>query len=824
MTALALFLMSVAALFLETVQCRIFSYSIAPALVYGVITIALLGFGTGGVVVALLHQANGGRVKWVPYACCIGFALSVVTANAALARFSHTIALSKELLTSLSTMPLLLVLAMPYVFAGGFIAAVFAARPERAGRIYFLNMVGSAVGCFALFATLKPLGAERCVVLIALIGAISAYLVGERGFRNRQRPVAILTVAILVALFPVRERLLSFQRDPHDDVTAFEAVYGKGEQVSDRSDQRRAVKEYAVWDPLGRIEVYEYPGIVARVPDEVPFRYMAIDSGNGSILIDFAKDSNGGIDFFEGTIYGAAYFQGGRPSVMIVGLGGTPDIPVALHAGARSVTAVEINRSIIEIGRDVYAEFLGRPYERPGVVTVHADARSFVKRTRDRYDVVQMMFTDGWTASMSGSLVFSEGYLYTVEAFRDFLQKLSPGGVFSVVRLPHAALRTITTAVAAMRELGISNPTSHLAVVRQGPWTNVLMKAQPFTEHDIKLLQTKLSVMSEKCRDIRVPIYDQVGFRLSDPLQLDYSPGCAVDTLFSRYLNEEAAGRGEEYLSRTYEMNLKPCRDDKPFFFFMYRRLRDVFLIADKPEKLAFIWEASPMRGAQAFLLVCACSIVWAAALILLPAILPRKQREKGGGTALTLLYFLSLGLGYMVVEIGLMQKTTIFLGHPAYSVSFTLCALLAGSGLGALLFAQMRPPSLRRILFASGVVAVCTALCAPFLAPVLSHLVWLPLAARGGLVVLGVGLLGILMGVPFPSGLRLFCGQRKSAVAWAVGANGFSSVIGSAAAIPIAISSGFKAVLITGSAAYVCAFVCALILARRSVPGRASW
>lgn len=819
MTALALFLMSFAALFLEMVQCRICSYSIAPVLVYGVITVALLGFGTGSVAVTLLHQTNYGRVRLVPFACAVGFALSVIAANIALARFSHTISISAQLLTSFRTMPLLLVLATPYIFAGAFIAAVFAAKPENAGRTYFFNLIGSAVGCFALFVVLKPLGAERCVSLIAVLGAISAFLVAERSLSsNRQRALAIIIAVLLAALLPVSGRLYRFQPDPRDNVTVMEAVYSK-KLISGRPAQRRAVREYGVWNPIGRVEVYSFPGIYASVPDEVPMRYLAIDSGNGSVLIDFARDANGGRDFFEGTVYGTAYFQGGDPSVMIVGLGGTPDISAALHAGARSVTAVEINSSVIDVGLHDFADFLGRPYEQPGVTVVNADARSFIKRTKNRYDVIQMNVTDSMTASMSGSLVFSESYLYTVEAFYDFLEKLSPEGVFSVVRFVPESVRTVTTAVAAMRKLGIKAPASHVAIVQQGVWINVLMKRQPFSEQDIALLRARVSTMSEKCRAIRVPTHDRLGFALSSVPEFVYWPGCSVANRFSEYFDEEAAGRGREHLLSTYNVNVEPSRDDKPFFFFMFG-LRD--MIFGPGEKARLLFERAPsVRGAQAYLLVCAGSIVWAAVLIVLPTILQRKGRDKGDSVALTLLYFLSLGLGYMVVEIGLMQKTTIFLGHPAYSVSFTLCALLTGSGLGGLLFSHVKMPSVPRILLCSGVVAGCVALCVPLLGPVFSRSISLPLAARGAMVIVGVGLLGIPMGVPFPSGLRLFCGQRKSAIAWAIGANGFSSVLGSAVAIPIAISSGFKSVLLTGSAAYVCAFACALLLYRRTALGK---
>jgi spermidine synthase len=809
----AIFLLSFAVLFLEMVQCRVFSYSISPVLVYGVITVALLGFGTGGVAVALLHQAGTERTKRVPYTCGIAFAWSVLVANFAFSKFSHMISEAGQLLALLRAIPLLLVLALPYAFAGAFIAAVFAARPDAAGRRYFFNLIGSAVGCFALFVLLKPVGAERCMGLIAIAGAVSALLVDISSCSKRQRAVAISSIAVLSALLPVYGRLFQFRPDPFDIGLFDKAAYGANDSIG-RSAGRRIGIKYSTWDPIGRVSVYEFPGLYVSVPDPVHFYYVAIDSGNGSLAIDFGADSRGGLDFFEGTVYGTAYFQGDNPSVLIVGLGAGPDVAAAVHAGARSVTAVEINRSIIEMERKISDEFPEEPYERRNVLVVNGDARSFVRRTKDRFDVIQMNVTDTMNASVSGSLVFSESYLYTLEGFCDFLERLTPNGVFSVVRFPFAAIRTVTTATEAMRKLGIDRPASHMAIVRHGFWIDVLMKMQPYNERDIDLLRTKISAMSERCRGIKVPIFDPIGLQLSSPPELIYWPGCEKDNEFRRYLDEEAVGRGQEYLDRTYKVNLEPTHDDKPFFFFFFG-LRDLLFGADKEAKDRY--DAYPtMRGARSFLLVCVGSVFWAVILIVLPVILPQNRVQRRPNMGGTVLYFLSLGLGYMAVEIGLIQKTSIFLGHPTYSISFTLGALLIGSGVGALLFTHMTMPSIRRILASSAFVALCVALCSQFLGPALLHFISLPLGARGALVILGTALLGVVMGVPFPSGLRLFCGQRRSIVAWAIGANGFASVIGAAAAIPIAIWGGFRAVLLTGSIAYLCAFATAMLLSRR--------
>lgn len=798
----AIFLLSFAALFLEMVQCRVFSYSTSPVLVFGVITVALLGFGTGGVAVALLHQAGTERAKRVPYNCGIAFALSVILANFAFSRFSHLISEPRQLVALLRALPLLLVLTLPYAFAGAFIAAVFAAKPDAAGRTYFFNMTGSAVGCLALFVLLKPVGAERCIGLIAIAGVVSALLVDIPSCSKRRKTVAIITIAVFCALLPLCGRLFHFQPDPVDIGTLDKAAYGENDSI-ERSAGRRIGIKYSAWDPIGRLSVYEFPGLYMRVPDPVTFYYVAVDSFNGSLAVDFAADSRGGADFFEGTVYGTAYFQEDNPSVLIVGLGAGPDVAAAVHAGARSVTAVEINRSMIEIERKISREFPEEPYDRRNVLIVNADARSFVRRTTDRFDVIQMNVTDTMNASVSGSLVFSESYLYTVEGFSDFLEKLTPNGVFSVVRFPFTTLRTVATATEAMRELGIDRPASHIAVVRHGAWMDVLMKVRPYTEQDIDLLRTKLSAMSERCRGIKVPIYDSTELQLSTEPELIYWPGCEMDNELRKYLDEEAVGRGREYIQRTYKSYMGPTYDDKPFFFFFGLR------------NLLF----SGWRRPASFPLVCAGSLFWAVILIVLPLIVPQNRAQIRPNIGATVLYFLCLGLGYMVVEIGLIQKTSIFLGHPSYSISFTLCALLIGSSVGALIFAQMTMPSIRRILVSSASVALCVALCSQFLGPALLHLISLPLVARGALVILGTAVLGVIMGIPFPSGLRLFCGQQRSIVAWAIGANGFASVIGAAAAIPIALWGGFRSVLLTGSLAYLCAFATAILLSRKRSP-----
>ncbi len=662
--ALALAAISFLLLTLELAQIRLFSYSLFPTVVYVAIAITLLGLGASGTVMAMAPRWLAADPRALAARAVLGFAITVPFAHIAFALF-----VSPRKVAALGEYPLLAVLlaglTVPHFLLGLAIAKLLSGPPAAIHRRYFANLLGSSLGCLAFIPLLPLLGLERMILGVALGGALIAWALATGPLR-RIAATAAIGLAIGLALAP---RLLDFP-PRYGQLESLVAVVEKARAAGDRQAAALAVsREYSLWDPVGRIEIHSLGDDRVFLPAVVPSRFYSQDGSNGSILIAFPADSALGAPFFAGTVYGAAYFptQEGPPpdSVLAIGLGGGPDIFTALHYGARSVTGVEINQAAIAAIEGPMADFLGDPYHRPGVRIVCADGRGFLRRNTTRYDVIQLSGVDTGTALAPGSNVLAENYLYTREALHDLLGAIQPEtGVVSILRFGQDALRLALIACEVLRDdYGATAPGQHLVVVGQGFWQNLLLKRTPFTPAELRALDAHLQRGAALPR-VRIPSYEYLGFGLEEPLAYVYHPTSPVPSYMAEFWNLAQAGREAEIFARMPPL-LRSVTDDRPFFFFN------------------FFGELKPL---VLFLLEIAAL---AAVFILLPlGALSRAARAAGRPRAAlggALAYFFALGAAYLVVEVVLMQRFVLFLGHPSYSISITLFALLLFSSLGAM-------------------------------------------------------------------------------------------------------------------------------------------
>jgi hypothetical protein len=453
----------------------------------------------------------------------------------------------------------------------------------------------------------------------------------------------------------------------------------------------------------------------------------------------------------------AAAFKVAPPSprTLVIGPGGGSDVLVALGAGSATVTAVEMNPLMLRFARSFGAR-AGNLYDHPKVEVVLSEGRTFIRRTDRSFDVILMGFVDSWAAVASGGLSLSENHLYTVEAFRAYDDHLTPDGEIVILRWSDDIPRLVSNAVAM---LGPREAGRRVAVLLQKkrrddgdpPQMTFILKKRPFTEAEKDILASLPTATP-----VVVP-----GRHVEEP----YASLFEGRKTFAQYI-EEATSR------------VDPVYDDRPFFF-----------ARQKP------WGVpASMRRAFAYLL--------APVLVLCALLLGfgKPKGERAAPYAGSIVYFASLGTGFIAVELALLQHLTLLLGHPIFTLSILLFTLLAAGGLGSAYGGERR---LWRVCLAVAALAAVYAVALPRLVPALLPL---PLAARVAVAVFLLAPLGFLMGMPFPRGLARTGRGPFPAPPFYWGLNGLFSVVGSVATMLTAVMLGFTWALVAGALLYVVA------------------
>jgi hypothetical protein len=467
-----------------------------------------------------------------------------------------------------------------------------------------------------------------------------------------------------------------------------------------------------------------------------------------------------------------------KKDVLIIGSGGGSEVLMALLFGGESVTAVEMNPLMMDIVDRRFADFSGQPYSRPGVVAVVDEARSFIRNSHKRYDTIQATLVDTWAASQAGAYALTESYLYTKEAFKDYLQHLTKDGILAMTRFyvdsPPEMLKMTSLALDAMEELQFAHPEEHMIVARREYLGTLLVKRTPFTAQELEVI--------EEASDIYY-------------FPLVYTPTRQPEPIFADFIN--STDRENFHREVGLECALSSFTDDQPFFFF-----------CGQSDTLAFL-----------FTLVTFMVVV----LVLTPLIALRGKsfRELVIDYSGALLYFACLGVGFLLVEIVLIQRFILFLGHPVYAISVILFSLLFFGGLGSYLSGWFGPQ--KRGIHHKGVLLALVLLLGLYnfgYSMFLQTFTGLDIVYRIALTVLLLCPLGLLMGMPFPLGIRAIHRMEPRVVPWAWGVNGTLSVLGSVLAAVLSISFGFTVALLVGQLAYSVALLAVLIWPMRGGGG----
>ncbi|MBI3611379.1 MAG: hypothetical protein HY204_11870 [Nitrospirae bacterium] len=767
-----LFMISLSTLMFEILLTRIFSVVTWYHFAFLAISIAMFGLAVGAIWVYLCP--NYFRKELTNYHLGLSGLLFSVTIVLSFLAFIEIQIKSAE-----SSLLAFGIVSVPFVFGGICVCLALTRFPQNVGRLYAADLAGAATGCVLLIPVVDIAGGPTAVFVVALIGAGAAFLFTRRT-EFKKLGLAALVWSIVLAAFVLIHADLVQKQSPW---VQLKWVKGKKEGPA----------LYEKWNSYSRIRVsgnLEKPekpygwGLSPTYDRRETVRQIGLymDANAYTVITAFDGDLTK-LDYLKYDIINMAHYLRKDGRVLVIGIGGGRDVLSALAFKQKSIVGVEINEDIIKTVNEKFGDFTGHLNTHPNVIFVNDEARSYVERSKDEYDIIQASLIDTFAASTSGAFALTENSLYTIEAWDTFIHHLSSEGILTFSRwyakeeFPVDSVRLVALASAALKRVGIEQPQQHLVMVtcmvcpvqRSGVGTLLLSK-RPFLDSELDTIE-----------------------RLSAELQFDIvqSPRRSINPLLSAIAAAEGPTRFEEN-------NISAPTDDSPFFF-NFNFLRGGFSAIGRTGAYQSPVIILATVLVSVFLLTFLCMII--------PLVLTTEKKALSGAWPF-FIFFGAIGSGFMLIEMSQLQRLIIFLGHPTYALSVVLFALLLSTGIGSYFTQKTSDSALR----GSAVLGLLILLCVLFLFGVgTPHAVG---AFRGSptpvriLVATGILIpIGMVMGLAFPFGIRLASINKLSKITpWFWGINGATSVCASVLAVAIALSFGISAAFWTGFLFYAAA------------------
>jgi hypothetical protein len=799
-TYIGIFFVALSVLMYEILLTRIFSVTMLYHFAFAALSLAMFGMTAGALVVYLaprffppdrIHDRLTLSAIVFPIALLWSFLTELIIPFRMDTSFVAIYALAFTCV----------VIAIPFVISGITVCLVLTGFPRAVSGLYAADLAGAALGCVLLIAVLDLTDGPTAVLWVAALAGGGALAFSIQASSQRIRNAAVGTAVLLVAA-AVGHTAALWQGFP-----ILRIVYAKG------GVEARAL--YESWNSHSRVRVAgdpiaEMPAIGWGLSQRVPAMKLSqlqldIDNCAATVMTRYNGDP-ASVEHLRYDVTNIAYYLRPQPDVLVIGAGGGRDVLSALVFRSRTVTAVDINKNIIETVNREFGDYTGHLDRDPRVRFVNDEARSFVARSDERFGIIQISLIDTWAATAAGAFVLSENSLYTVEAWTTFLRHLKDDGVLSVSRWyfherPAELYRTTTLAVEALRSIGVSDPRRHIVIVRiMRPFTNssidspegvgtILVSRRPFSDADLNTIEAEANRLA---------------------FEVPFSSRAALDTTFERLTDPNGSA---EFVA-TFPINIKAPTDNSPFFFNMLR-LRDML-----QPSLQYLGNLSfNMRAVATLGALLVIVSVLTAVCILLPLWLTRDRVVLTGAGPL-FAFFLAIGLGFMLIETSQMQRLIISLGHPTYGLSVVLFALLLSSGLGSYLTDGIAPGRIpaagrQRLVLLVVILAVFGA-ATPAIAR-WSEPMTTPIRILAAVMLLFPA--GLFMGMAFPLGMKVAAAPSRTSrtlTPWFWGLNGAASVLASVLSVCIALTWSISTAFWTGWACYLIALLAFVRAANR--------
>ena len=816
---LVIFLCSLSSLAYEVTLTRIFSVSLWYHFAFMVISIAMLGIGASGTVLTLYPRLkNLSYIGLYSLLLGIGISMSYILSN--LIPFDP-VRLSWEKMQLFYISLYYITLSLPFFFTGLIIVTAFSSRGEKSSIVYGADLLGAGTGSIIILYAMTITGPERAVFILSSIALIASFMVSNKWLKA----VSLICIFLNLTLLLHLPSFVSLRMSPY-----------KGLQVALKYPGAEHLKTYS--SSFSRIDTFRSPAV--RFAPGLSLRYLDTLPEQIGLSIDGSEMNAITSVYDRETLRFLRYLpsalpyeilnpplppfskggMGGFDDVLILDPKGGLQVLVATHYAPKYIYKVESNPLLIKIIRDDYEDFSGNIYRDN---TWSGLGRSWLRKSNRKFDIIDISLMG---SAPSGTFGISEDYKFTVEAFREYIARLKPNGILGITLYilppPRMELRLINTIVSAMEELGLKNVKEHVIAVRSWGSISILVKKSPLTLHEI-------GVLKEFSKNRRFDVIYYPGIREEETNIYVKMPSNDYYMAFEKILSSSTRA---EFIN-DYIFDINPVRDDYPFFNY-YLKLKNV---RETLKLMGGKWQYFIEEGyilTVIFIQVLLLSLV----LIILPAFSPlfNSPLSKGGHRGVKnwlggfsviisrseearqsqkfLPYFAFLGLGFMFVEISLIQKCILPLENPSYAFAIVLTSILTSSGIGSLLSYRVFALKSSLVLFALSILIVLYSIILPSIMDVISSFV---INVKIVLVFFTLLPLGLLMGIPFPTGLSILSEKNKSLVSWAWAINGCFSVLAPILTIMLAMAFGFKIVLWLGALTYILAFVTLQIFLRKS-------
>jgi len=769
------FLISFSVLAFEVALTRVFSVMLNYHFVFAVVSAAMFGLGIGGFLFRRLGKAMPQRaIHWGALVLAISLAGSVALILALPIYASSQFA-------GIRFWVYLALAVVPFGAAGFTIAGLFQRFSGKSSSLYGADLLGAATAAVVAVPAMDRLGPVNVIFLAAAVAAIAATLIGlpRRGAALRGLGAAIVLIALFAALAVTGvDFRVPVTSDPNKELFGL---------LSNPESETKIIESR--WSSFGRTDLVQsklHPNSLL----------LLVDGAAGSHMYNVDRVLNDPEAQMELTQHFAGSFPFSlvkdeeKKAALILGSGGGRDVVAALLGGVKNITAVEVNPDIVKIVRD-YKDYNGAIYSgRPGITSVVAEGRNYVRTTDKTFDLIMLSIPVTKSSRSVEGYALTENNLFTVEAFGDYLDHLTVNGRIIIVGHSDVEiLKLVSIALGSFEKRGVSEPEAmkHLYTVGSDMMPAIVIKKEPLSIDEANAVHNKLHELGFDKGVLFVPWIKQ------------QTKGPA--TMFSQFLvNVSEGSRSVGDLSKLTTFDLRPATDDRPFFYKTARGLPSPFGI---------------------FAILMGFSVL----VIVVLVTLRRKDTpvpksfigalRKDTTLKTYLLLFFALGIGYMLIEIALFQKLTLYLGRPQMALTVLLFSLLLGGGIGSFLTILLRRSTPRGGAALSIGVAVLVATLMLVFAKVFEMGVDPRIAST--ILILP---LGIVMGCPFPLALKALDAhgfKSHTAVMW--GVNGVASVLGSALSMILGITWGFSRALFVGIAIYLVIAALFFIL-KRAKPG----
>lgn len=777
------FLIASSALALEICLVRLLSVTTWYHLSFFAISAAMLGMTAGASRVYLTQEAfTEDRLAYDTSRACLAYAWSIPLAVILLCLIP--LELQKTVMSPIAFLLATLVSSFPFYFTGIAVTLILTRYPQPIGRLYASDLIGASMGCLVVLGGLALLDAPSLMLLCGAAGALAALCFVFRRVDRRRRwlpgatAAGFVVVAFLNGHSPYGIRPL--------------VVKGRIEVPGDYMLEE--------WNSFSRIVLYpggvfppQYWGPSPLAPRKpiVGF-HMNIDGEAGTFMRRFKNKAD--IEHLRYDVVNIGYHLGGEGKACIIGVGGGRDVQSALLFGHEEVVGIDVNPIFIRLLQNRYKGFAGIG-ARDDVRLLADDARSYLSRTEETFSIIQMSLIDTWAATGAGAFSLTENALYTTEAWEVFLDRLAEGGIFTVSRWFNPkdiseTGRLVSLAVSALLELGVETPSDHLALIAAPPASTLLVSRRPLSDTDIETLR-------EACAELRYTIVHLPGVPPDHPV------------LRGILLADSRGGLHEATTGHT--LNFTPPTDENPYFFNMLRLRHLVRGLA--PDRGGIV--AGNLTATLTLLVLLLSLSLVTVATIVVPLLFHTRGRSGESSSAFWhgAAYFSLIGAAFMFLEIALIQKLSVFLGHPTYALGVLLFTIIASSGAGSYLSEFL--PLARKpwiVVFPLATVVAIFAVKA-VLSAILVGMITQPTPVKIAASVAVLSPLGILMGFFFPTGMRIAREVASHETQWYWALNGVFGVLCSALALFVSIYFGISTNLYIAAVCYaaVTYFLCVM-------------